>query len=258
MKKTEQQPLTKQTNTKNMDLSYILRTAFGNAEMKNLENYDIQVVATDEFLAGELNARFNEVGATKVKTAYLTPVDPVPLHERRTRRFPNREAVAYVPPKAEEEPIMPPVVGIPERVIATDVPETIEVAEEVSKEEIESGVEVTATAQLVEEKVEEPKTVEEEEETPTLSTEEPMLPPVVGIPEEKTAEEEVTAEEVDSTEETEIQTEDAPAPETPKDKKTLKVEMKEAKKQEKLQKKAQKEAEKQAKKEAKLQKKASK
>ena len=69
MKKIEQQPLTKQTNTKNMDLSYILRTAVGNAEMKNLENYDIQVVATDELLAGELNARFNEVGATKVKTS---------------------------------------------------------------------------------------------------------------------------------------------------------------------------------------------
>ena len=255
MKKIEQQPLTKQTNTKNMDLSYILRTAVGNAEMKNLENYDIQVVATDELLAGELNARFNEVGATKVKTSYLTPVDPVPLHERRTRRFPNREAVAYVPPKAEEEPIMPPVVGIPDRAVETVLPETVEMAEEVSEEEIEAGVEVTATAQLVEAETEEKETAKEEEETSMLSTEEPMLPPVVGIPEEKTVEEEVTAEEVAPTEEVEPQEEEAPDPEAPKDKKTLKAEMKEAKKQEKLQKKAQKEAEKQAKKEAKLQKK---
>ena len=98
---------TKQTNTKNMDYSYILKTAVGYKNMENLQNYDIEIVASDETLAAEINTKFNEVGASQVKTSYLEPAAPVSYNKREVRFAPIRKFVKYQPPvvnTAEEAP----------------------------------------------------------------------------------------------------------------------------------------------------------
>ena len=98
MKNEQQNFKKKTTNTKNMDLSYILRTAVGNENMQNLADYDIQVVASDASLAGKIDERFNEAGASGVKTSYLEPIAPL---DPKTYRPPVRKMVAHVAPSKE-------------------------------------------------------------------------------------------------------------------------------------------------------------
>ncbi len=74
-----------------MDLSYILNTAVGNQNMKNIKDYDIQVVASDVELAEKIDSRFNDAGANQVKTSYL---EPIPT-KGKNGRAPERKAVSY-------------------------------------------------------------------------------------------------------------------------------------------------------------------
>ena len=92
----------KKVNTKNVDYSYILRIAVGNENMKNLADYDVEVVASDASLAGAIDEKFAEAGASGVKTSYLEPIAPV---DPKTYRPPVRKMVAHVAPAKEEAPV---------------------------------------------------------------------------------------------------------------------------------------------------------
>ena len=80
----------KKVNTKNVDFSYILRIAVGNENMKNLADYDVEVVASDASLAGAIDEKFAEAGASGVKTSYLEPIAPV---DPKTYHLPVRTMV---------------------------------------------------------------------------------------------------------------------------------------------------------------------
>ncbi len=111
MKREEQQKLRKkQVSTKNMDPSFILTTAVGYQNMKDLKDYKVEVVASDRELAGSLNKRFNEVGAS-VKTSYLEPIDVKRPLAISTYKPPVREFVSYEEGESSpmEEPISAPV-----------------------------------------------------------------------------------------------------------------------------------------------------
>ena len=111
MKREEHQKLRKkQIVTKNMDPSFILSTAVGYQNMNDLNDYKVEVVASDKKLAGSLNQSFNQLGAD-VKTSYLEPVTPkIPL-AISTYRPPVREFVEYEEEKTivEEETVSAPV-----------------------------------------------------------------------------------------------------------------------------------------------------
>ena len=141
----------KKVNTKNVDFSYILRIAVGNENMKNLADYDVEVVASDASLAGAIDEKFAEAGASGVKTSYLEPIAPV---DPKTYRPPVRKMVAHVAPAKEE--------AAPEVVEEAPVEEAApEVVEETPVEEVE------ATPEVVEAPVEEAEvTTETTEEAP--------------------------------------------------------------------------------------------
>ncbi len=81
----------KQTVTKNVDLSFILNTAVGSKNMKDIQDYNIEVLASDIALAEKIDTRFNEAGAKQVKTSYL---EPLPAIDRKNR-IQERRQVAY-------------------------------------------------------------------------------------------------------------------------------------------------------------------
>ena len=144
----------KKVNTKNVDFSYILRIAVGNENMKNLADYDVEVVASDASLAGAIDEKFAEAGASGVKTSYLEPIAPV---DPKTYRPPVRKMAAHVAPAKEEAPVeeAAPAEEVPVEEVAP------EVVEETPVEEAE------ATTEVVEAPAEEAKvTTETTEEAP--------------------------------------------------------------------------------------------
>ena len=88
-------------NTKNLDYSYILKTAIGYKNMENLKDYEIVLVASDEALAAEIYASFSEAGAIDVKTSYLEPAGSNSSNERDYRCSAIRNFVKYQPPVKE-------------------------------------------------------------------------------------------------------------------------------------------------------------
>ena len=226
-KKKDEKQQPKKIETNNMDLSYILRFALGKENMKNIKNCEIEVVATDEQLAAALYHSFNKAGASKVNSSYMKPMEPLPLHKRRTSRLHKREEIAYEAPKSDEPtlsmegvPAMPPVVGFPEQKDNAPTMAPIEMAKEVSQEELKAGVKVTAVGELVDfdqkdtDVVEEGKETEVDE-TPVLPQDDvPQVPSAAGLPTQKDETEEADEEETPATEEEPV--EEVPAEETPK------------------------------------------
>jgi hypothetical protein len=152
----------KKVNTKNVDFSYILRIAVGNENMKNLADYDVEVVASDASLAGAIDEKFAEAGASGVKTSYLEPIAPV---DPKTYRPPVRKMAAHVAP-AKEEAASEVVEEAPveEAAPAEEVP-----VEEVAPEVVEETPveEAEATTEVVEAPAEEAEvTTETTEEAP--------------------------------------------------------------------------------------------
>ncbi len=92
MKKQKQPQNKKQTVTKNVDFAFILNTAVGNKNMQNIKDYGIEIVASDESLANQIDSHFAEAGAHHVKTTYLAPVAPV----GKTGRPPERTTLRLV------------------------------------------------------------------------------------------------------------------------------------------------------------------
>ena len=167
MKKDKQQKANvKQTNTKNMDYSYILKTAVGHKNMENLNDYDIEIVASDKDLAGEINARFNEVGANNVKTSYLEPAGPVTYNKRELRFAPIRKFVKY---EAPVEVVAEPVEAVEEPVGAVEEPaEAVVEPVETVAEPAEAVAEPVETVEEPTEIVEEPAEAAAEEETASI------------------------------------------------------------------------------------------
>ena len=121
----------KTMNTKNMEFSYILRTAVGNKNMKNLADYDVQVVASDAELAGKIDEDFAKVGANEAKISYLEPIAPL---DGKSYRLPVRKmaAVASAKEEAPVEEVAPEVVE--EAPVEEAAPEVVE---EAAPEEVE-------------------------------------------------------------------------------------------------------------------------
>ena len=120
----------KTMNTKNMEFSYILRTAVGNKNMKNLADYDVQVVASDAELAGKIDEKFAEAGASGTKTYYLEPIAPL---DPKTYHLPVRKMVQVASVEEETKPVEEAVEEVVEE---APVEETVEeVAPETPVEE---------------------------------------------------------------------------------------------------------------------------
>lgn len=145
----------KKVNTKNVDYSYILRIAVGNENMKNLADYDVEVVASDASLAGAIDEKFAEAGASGVKTSYLEPIAPV---DPKTYRPPVRKMAAHVAPAKEEA--------------ASEVVEEAAPAEEVPVEEVAPEVVEETPVEEAEATPEVVKAPAEEAEVTTETTEE--------------------------------------------------------------------------------------
>ncbi len=68
MKDKNELPKVKRTAAKNVELSYVLHSAVGRADVKE---YDVEVVASDEALAADIEREFTEAGAERLRVSYL-------------------------------------------------------------------------------------------------------------------------------------------------------------------------------------------
>lgn len=100
MKKQKQKIANKQSQ--DMDLENILKTETKGRNVGTMQDYDVEVVASDESIAQTIDARFNEAGARQVRTSYLAPIAPV---NKNAKGVTERKALDYsaTPAKASNE-----------------------------------------------------------------------------------------------------------------------------------------------------------
>ena len=90
MKKQKQKIANKQSQ--DMDLENILKTETKGRNVGTMQDYDVEVVASDESIAQTIDARFNEAGARQVRTSYLAPIAPV---NKNAKGVTERKALDY-------------------------------------------------------------------------------------------------------------------------------------------------------------------
>ena len=108
MKKQKQKTANKQSQ--DMDLENILKTETKGRNVGTMQDYDVEVVASDEAIAQTIDARFNEAGARQVRTSYLAPIAPV---NKNAKGVTERKALDYSATPAKTSNEIPSIEQMP-------------------------------------------------------------------------------------------------------------------------------------------------